>query len=480
MTVVAAPPGPRHLAPRPPRTAALLIIGALVTVTAALALPDSTASRYVVAVLIGLTLLAVAVEDEADGVLAVMAFLIGLGLVRRLTSTVLPDPNDDPLLLVAPSMAAALCLFAVARGALRPRTPLLLMTAGVVALTVAGVLNTTGASMRSNAQGLLFWTVPMLWFPVGRLLGSADVRRLLRGVAIVGGASCALGLYQVLVDLPWWDQRWFDVRGYAALGVNGPYTLHPWGFSPSHTEFAQIAGMVLVIAALELRDSWRTRARGFAVVAASGMVVSAAALALSGVRTAQLLTGLAVVALVVASTGVRPRSALLALAAVALLVVGSARVLDVESWSDGGVGGLVRRSLLGFADPLDPASSTLRAHVDLTREALGTLDDRPLGSGTAFGTLSREGEELSAHTAENDFGNAALAFGVPGLLLVIAITAVGLQHAWRRARHEQTVVALAVLTVLILSLRYWWTGAHYATAMGVWLLLGFTDRPSRA
>jgi hypothetical protein len=68
---------------------------------------------------------------------------------------------------------------------------------------------------------------------------------------------------------------------------------------------------------------------------------------------------------------------------------------------------------------------------------------------------------------------------VIGVALVLAITAVGLHHAWRRARLSPNVVTLAVLGMLVLSLRYWWTGAHYAMAVIVWVALGFTDRPSR-
>ena len=126
-------------------------------------------------------------------------------------------------------------------------------------------------------------------------------------------------------------------------------------------------------------------------------------------------------------------------------------------------------------------TSSLRIHVTLTRSAFESLGDRPLGSGTGNGTQASGGGPVGSGiwNAENDLANSALAFGVVGVGLVLSITGIGLHHAWRRARLAPDVVTLAVLGMLVLSLRYWWTGAHYAMAVLVWVALGFTDRPSR-
>jgi hypothetical protein len=182
----------------------------------------------------------------------------------------------------------------------------------------------------------------------------------------------------------------------------------------------------------------------------------------------------------------------------AVLVAG-VRALDVESWYDHGITGLLRRSLVGLAHPFDPDESTLGSHIELTETALRTLDDRPFGGGPAFGTTpAPEGREQQQddggigdrtdqaaaenngelRSAENDLGNAILAFGFLGGLLVVAITVLGLRTAWQNVRQHPGLVALGALGVLVASLRFWWTGAHYAPAMLVWLLLGWSDQPA--
>ena len=205
--------------------------------------------------------------------------------------------------------------------------------------------------------------------------------------------------------------------------------------------------------------------------------MSLLALALCSVRTAQLLAGIAVLVLVLAAGRVRVAHAVLAVGVVALLVVGSVRVLDVEDWHDHGVGGLVRRSLLLFADPFGGESSTIDAHLDLTRNAFTSLDDRPLGGGTAVGAPLRGTDDPATAGAENDIGNAALAFGFLGVAFVIGILVAGLQRGWFLAHRHPTVATLGALGILVLSLRFWWAGSHYATAMLVWLTLGHVDRP---
>jgi hypothetical protein len=132
--------------------------------------------------------------------------------------------------------------------------------------------------------------------------------------------------------------------------------------------------------------------------------------------------------------------------------------------------------LLVFEDPLGETS--LDDHINLTRAALEELDNRPLGGGPAFAVPSTTidgGGDVAG--AENDFGNAALAFGFVGLGIVLATTVIALQKAWRAARQRPGLVTLVTLGVLVLSLRYWWAGSHYATTMFVWLLLGHIDRP---
>jgi hypothetical protein len=353
------------------------------------------------------------------------------------------------------------------------------LTFGVAAgflLTVVAVANPIlGPS--ANLRGALFWSVPMLWFAIGRGLDEAVVRRILRLVAGLGLGACATGVYQATVGFPRWDQRWIDHRGYTALGINGPDTLRPFGWSSSAGEFALTAAIVMVLCAVGGRAAARTKAWPQAIGFGGGLVVAGAALGLSGVRTALVLGVAALVVVALAASGAGIVRLTLALVFAAVAIAGGARLLDVRSWEGDGAVGLARRSLVGLSDPLG-SDSTLRSHLDLTEGALRTLDDRPLGAGTAYGTTDApEDPGLHVAPAENDLGNAALAFGILGVVMVLGVTILGLRAGWLAARAGPTFVALAALGILVASLRFWWTGAQYATAPLVWLALGWTDRP---
>ena len=473
---------PKHLVPRPPprhrRAGLILLGGGALTVLAAVALPDQDLSRAVVAALAAATLGLVAVLDRTLGVFATTGYLAVLGLGRRLVSVVLPDPADDPLLLVAPLVVAGLALLVWRDGALRPPRGLTMTVAAAFVLTVAAIANPI-AGPTANAKGALFWSVPMLWFVVGRALPErADMARLLRLVAVLGVGASATGILQATVGFPPWDDRWIENRGYEALGINSPDTIRPFGWSSSAGEFALTAAFVVLLCAIL---SWTALRAGRWLGAAgwgAGLAVGAAALGLSGVRTAVLLAGLALVVVAVASAGSRLREVLLGLAIVVVLLVGGVRALDVESWDGDGVSGMARRSLIGLTDPFGE-ESTLQGHVDLTEVAFRTLDDRPLGGGPAYGTTASVRRGGVLRSAENDLGNAALAFGIPGVVMVVGVTAIGLGVAWRHARAHPTFVALGCLALLVASLRFWWNGGQYATAALTWLCLGWTDRPER-
>jgi hypothetical protein len=435
-------------------------------------------ARYAVAGVMVLTLLGVVVEDHLSGILAVTGFLAVLGLVRRLVSMVQADPSRDPLLLVVPVVAAVLVLLAVRAGTLRRPSALTLAVAASLVATGLAVLG-PDYPLSEDLQSTLFWSVPLLWFFIGRaFLDDADLRRVLELVTIFGVAACAVGIIQATIGFPPWDTRWIEDRGYIALGIDGPHTLRPFGWSPSSSEFALTASFATVLCGVQLREAWRTRQRWLGALAGVGLAIAGTALLLSAVRTALLLTVAAAAVVAVASRRAHAGRLVVAMAACAVLLVGGTRLLDVETWPVSGVQGLVRRSLLGITEPLDPEQSTLRIHLEATELSLRRLDDRPLGAGLAYGATDPRNRAGTYVSAENDLGNSALAMGIPGVVLFAAMTVLGLRTIWRRVRATPTLVTLAALAVLVAALRFWWTGAHYAPSMLVWLVLGWADRPS--
>jgi hypothetical protein len=89
-------------------------------------------------------------------------------------------------------------------------------------------------------------------------------------------------------------------------------------------------------------------------------------------------------------------------------------------------------------------------------------------AGTKFG-----GAEAST---EADPSNAAVAWGIPGLIAYLVISISGLLRGYQLAFIRRDWLAPAALAILILMLSQWLNGGQYAVAFLPWLLLGWIDR----
>jgi hypothetical protein len=145
--------------------------------------------------------------------------------------------------------------------------------------------------------------------------------------------------------------------------------------------------------------------------------------------------------------------------------------INTDRMSDRGPSGMVRRTLRGLADPFG-RDSTLQTHLDYFRDGVRAAIDRPFGIGTSAGTPVGRG-------VENDVANGGLAFGILGLVGVVWCLVFGFVAAYRATARHRGVASLATLGVLVLSLRFWWNGAHYAPAALLWFLLGWADAATR-
>jgi hypothetical protein len=80
-------------------------------------------------------------------------------------------------------------------------------------------------------------------------------------------------------------------------------------------------------------------------------------------------------------------------------------------------------------------------------------------------------------SAEADPGNAAIAAGIPGFLLYVAVVVVGFRRAHKRALALRRPVDLAAIGLLVITFFQWLTGSQYAVAFMPWLVLGWIDQP---
>jgi hypothetical protein len=147
----------------------------------------------------------------------------------------------------------------------------------------------------------------------------------------------------------------------------------------------------------------------------------------------------------------------------------------------GRAGALIAHQTEGLSDPLNPESSTLLVHLTLVRDGLLHALREPAGVGLAQVTNagSRLGEaDALGRDTEADISNAAVAMGIPGLIVYLVVFVAGMRRAYEAAR-MRNVLAIAALGILTATMLQWLNGGLYAVAVLPWLVLGWLDRPSR-
>jgi hypothetical protein len=477
MTATALPRVPR---PRPtlriPGTPgswllALVTIGA-VTFGSLLVVVGTPFVRVPLAMGVGFALAMVVLARPAVGVMATFAYLVFMAFLRRLLIPTTGWWQTDPFLLVAPFLVGLLIvkLFVLERRRLAPDV-LSKLVLVLVAVSIVEVANPAGGGPGVGIVGMLYVTVPLLWFFVGReLLGETAAARLLGLLVLLGVVVAAYGLMQVEIGHPSWDREWVNVAGYDALKIG--HTVRPFGTFSSSAEYALFLGTALVVAvALALR--------GRAVVLLA-LPVLGVALFLASARAALVTAAFAIVVVIGLRT-MRPMRALAVLLVAAAALFGAYKVFGSSLTADarGSGNALITHQLGGLTDPLDPNSSTLLVHLALVLEGAKWSLHHPVGQGTAstnVGGVARapgEGEHgaRTSGSTEVDLSNSFVAFGPGGGVLYLVIVLLVLFQAVRCLFAGRWTM-LPVAGLLIVGLGQWLTGGHYALAPLTWLLIG--------
>lgn len=452
---------------RPSLPPAAWIVGGTVAPSVCVGAIASTESgqRAAAALVLGLLVAALCFRAPRAVLVAIALWLPLLGFLRRLLTGADGEAvTSDPLLLVAPLAAVVILLVAAAAGAFDRMTPLswAVLTLSVMTAVFA-VHPLTPPSL--VAPGLLFITVPLLWFWAGRALVSDRLlRRLLVLAAVLAVLASVYGLYQTFVAFPPWDQNWIDTSGYAALRV-GENTRAFASFSAA-SEYAYYlaAGAVLVLTLARPRWIWLTLPLALLIVVALVFESS------RGVMFMLTIT-LAVLACVRMRLSVPASIVVACLALVALVGLMSA----VAPTTYGGqTGDLLEHQLAGLADPLNPEKTTFRQHQALVEQGLSGLPSAPLGHGTGTITGTAQRYDASKGT-ETDPSNVAVAMGFPGLVVYLAVFGLGLAYAHRLAVSRRDALSLAAMGVVFVTALQWMNGGQYAVAALVWLVLGWID-----
>ena len=417
---------------------------------------------------------ALALRSPRMLILALAAWLVVMGMVRRLLfgsgSTAL---LGDPLLLVEPIVIGLLTLAAVAKGALRNQS---LLAKGVLTLNILAlieVVNPLQGGLTVGIGGLLFVLVPLLSFWVGRALcDDGTLHRLLVMMALLALPAATYGLVQTYRGFPSWDTRWIQLLtstgAYASLNVEG--AIRAFASFSSASEYVDFLSVAIVVWFAGFR---RPASMPIKLIA---IAVLATALFLGSSRGSIVLGVLAVAVMTASLFGVRMiAAALWGVAGLALMFLVVSHSAPAASVGIGPTAGLVSHQLEGLSQPLNSSDSTLGLHFTETLSGLKTSFSQPLGHGTGSITIAASKFGGSAHATEVDPGNVGVAMGLPGLLAYLVVAVTGLTVAYRLASSRRDFLSVAVLGILCVTFLQWLNGGEYAVAWLPWLTLGWAD-----
>jgi hypothetical protein len=446
---------------------ALALTAALTGFTALLAVVATGGPlRLLCACVVAFALVMLALTRPAAGVIATLAFLVCVAFIRRLLIVKAPWQPADPFLLIGPLVVSVLLVkvFVLDRRALA-RDWLSKAVLGLFLLTLAQAANPS-SGLAAGITGLLFLAVPLMWFFAGReLLTDRAGDRLLQLVVVLGTLVAAYGLLQTQVGHPSWDRNWLAfAKDYTSLNVGDEVrafgTFSSFGEYSTFTSAALVAAIAFVI-----------RGKPLALIP---LPLLGVALFLSSSRTALLTAVLATIVML----ALRPRrpvaTAVVVLAAVAL-TFGALKVFGSELSQTAANSGsdLVSHQIGGFADPLNPQSSTLLVHFDMVYKGITTSLHKPLGLGTGSASLaSGISNSQNSGSTDVDISNEFLALGPAGGILYVSLILLAFALAVRTyfAGNE---LALPVVGVLIVGLGQWLNGGFYALSPLMWLLVGW-------
>jgi len=239
-------------------------------------------------------------------------------------------------------------------------------------------------------------------------------------------------------------------------------------------EYGLTVALGMFLVTLFLVSAVRRRNGALVLLLAMSALLCMAALAVSGVRTAVVTLFVAVLACVIIR--LRPRAPVVLGVLVVIGISYSALwVLNANSWSGDGAVGSMRRIVVGLRNPFNESESSLPHHLDLAGGGFERAWSEPLGYGTGSTHSGDDGYATFTRETEFDVSNAAVAFGLVGVVLSGAALLWGLGLAAARAWRRPDLVHLATFGLLIISFRFWWNGGHYALAPLLWFALGWVD-----
>lgn len=427
------------------------------------------------AMLIGVSLLLIAVKNKASAAIMTIGYLTIMGDIRRMVAASFGQPKLDLLLLVGPVVALTLAAPTLVGLRLKDRMSKAMLL--LLVIMVLEIFNPQQGGVTVGISGALFYIAPVLWFWVGRRFASPAVvgRLLYHCIFPLALLAACLGIFQNFVGFLPYQQAWINLasKTYTSLHVGG--SIRAFGFSVSGAEYATLLTFGAAGTAAAYFGSKRLWAFACPILVVAVVLASARTLVI------KLIFTLAIVWTVREGKKLGSR-ALLRLGV--FTVGGLSFVFVIASHFSSGSGpsyekgAAVQNALVhqagGLAHPLDQRYSTAGTHGKMIASGVMQGIVNPIGRGLGATTqASRKfGGDGSTGSSEIDFSDMFISLGLVGGLTYLFVIFEGARYAISYVQKVQRSIALPTLAILTSTVTAWLIGGQYSTSSMVFFLIG--------
>jgi hypothetical protein len=441
------------------------IIAVMASVLAFLVIVTLALEQTQSAVLLGIVILGLVMMRPQTGIVVTFVYLAFLGDLRRYLWVYAGPIANDPLLLIAPAVAAWLCATAMLRHQLKLNTPVSKLLVGLMAVMTLQVFNPLQGGVSVGMVGVLMYIVPMLWFWVGKTYGSPEfVEKIFYRVVVpISVPAALLGLLQTMVGFFSFEATFIRVTRMNSV-ISVGKAPRPFSFFVSPQEYSCYIAIALLAVVLPLAMK---RVRLSLLL----LPLLATALVLGGSRGPIVYFLLAIS--VVWAVQARRSAVVIARGCVAVLVgvvgisylASEAQDMQFSEQADP----YIHRQIDGF---LKPEDSTAGVHGTMVLEGIESGITNPIGLGLGATTLASK----TGGATEIDISNMFVCLGmIGGLYYLLVVVKIFRQSivTWQRTR---TLAALLVVGTAVLLIGNWLNGVLYAVCPLIWFAIGAMDK----
>ncbi len=429
------------------------------------------AQRVLLTATLALTIYALINYAPRAGLPVALGYLASVGAIKRYTLPLLGYATYDPFLLVGPVVVIMMFLPHIARRDIPRDTPISKALFLLLAVMFLQILNPLQGGLTLGLTGAMFYIIPLLWFYVGRQLGTIPtVDSLLKGVVFVSVLGAGYGLYQQFFGFTEIEIQWLLItRNDSGLHLGGNI-LRVFSFYSSFAEYVQFCSMGAGIALVYVLRKNRL------MIAPLVFLVTAVVLSSSRGGLVGLLFQCC---LVWAIFGKNPRSWIprLALAAVIGIVAVTSGLQSVKTETlDDTTQVLLEHQKRGILAPLDRKQSSGGTHVRQIFNGLWRSLRNPLGQGLGVTTIAAGKAGQQSEGSEFDISDIFISCGLVGGVAYVYIVFMSARTSAMLWHNGRNLVVLCIFALIVANIGTWLMGARYAGSMLIWFLIGSMDR----